>query len=33
MEHLKIAIKNVRSSVSVKNLKKFEEWTEKHSSI
>lgn len=33
MEHLKIAMSKVKSSVSIKYLKQFEEWTEKHSSV
>ena len=32
MEHMKIAMNKVKSSVSVKYLKQYEEWTEKHSS-
>jgi len=33
MDHFKIAMNKVKSSVSVKYLKQFEEWTERHSSV
>ena len=33
MEDFRQAIKNVKPSASLKYLKQFEEWTEKHSSI